>query len=81
MKKTSIALMLGLFAIGCGDAPKPKADAPVDPRKMMEQSMQSHGPGGPGGGHAATAGADDKKPAAEGEKPAGDAPAAEKKPE
>lgn len=84
MKKTSIALMIALFAIGCGGAQPAKPNTPApslpDPARMKEHMMNSGAPKAHGDG-AAT---DDKK--ATDEKPAEDKatdekPAEEKKPE
>ena len=47
MKKTSIALLIGLFAIGCEPAAAPKTTTPPmtahDPA-MMQKMMQHSGP-------------------------------------
>ena len=77
MKKTSIALMIGLFAIGCEPAAAPKTTAPAmtqhDPA-MMKKMMQHNAP--PGAGEKK-----DEEKKAEGDAapaaPATDAPAGE----
>jgi len=73
MKKTSIGLMMALFAIGCGGNPPPKvtpAPNPAADAKAKEHMMKA----------ASDAKTDEKKdgdmPAATDEKKDGDAPAA-----
>ena len=77
MKKTSIALMIGLFAVGCGEsAPKKTATTapPMDPGKMA-----AHMGGPPGAAHAAGEDKKDEETKAEGEKaPAADSTEAPK---
>ena len=79
MKKTSIALMIGLFAIGCEPAAAPKSTPPLptqhDPAMMQKMMQQSGPPMGTGAEKK-----DEKK--AEGDAaapatPAADAPAGE----
>ncbi len=51
MKKTSIALMIGLFAIGCEPAAPPKSTAPPATQhnpEMMKKMMQHNAPPGAG---------------------------------
>ncbi len=45
MKKMSIALVLGLFAVGCSENAPPKPASPPaapDPKMMMEQMQKMH---------------------------------------
>ena len=78
MKRTSIALMLGLFAVGCGETKKP--ETPSGPPQGAAQHM-SPPPGAHGGGDKKDADKkDDEKK--DGESKEGDKAAdGEKKPE
>ena len=77
MKKTSLALLIGLIAIGCEKAPQ-KAGNNQPPHAMPDPAMMAKHMAPPGGAHAPAA--EEKKDEA---KPEGDAatpPAAEEKP-
>ena len=66
MKKTSIALVISLMAIGCENAKPPVASPPMDMSKMHMQMTT------PAAGHAPTAGEtkEETKPAEGEAKPA-----------
>lgn len=75
MKKTSIALLMGLFAVGCGANPPAKPPTPpADPQAMMktQHSTMPSAPGDKKDGDAVAPAVDGDKPAAEGDKPAED---------
>lgn len=77
MKKTSLALLIGLFAVGCGGPQPSKSPAPAtNPNTEMMKAHMTPPPGAPGGP------AEEKKDGdAAAEKKDGDAaaPAEEKK--
>ena len=69
MKKTSIALVISLMAIGCENAKPPVAAPPMDMSKMHTQ-MAPHS-----GAHVAPAGENKEEAKPADEKPAGEKPA------